>query len=683
MTARRLIAFPLLFLTFGLAAADFQIVNMDDPGVGLNDPTPVDPVGGNNGTTLGEQRLRVLERVGEIWGELLESNLTIRVEAETVFFNCGQNGTTLATAGTTFIYRFGGSPLPSTWYNSALADALSGTDRNPNANDISTRFNLGLDEDPQCSGFNGWYYGLDFNNGDQTDLLATMLHEFAHGLGFANFVDESNGSLPNGFPDTYTTHTFDVEAGKGWNDMTDAERVASAINDPDVVWNGPNVTANQATYLDAAYNIVVDGIGLQENIDTLPANFGTMYDQTITGDIILADDGTDNPTEGCEASTISLQDRIVLIDRGSCDFSTKALNAQNAGARAVIVANNQDTPIFNMGVGVVGGEVTIPAAMISMADGQRIKDNLVGGLSATMGVNPAVRSGTRAGFVRLNAEDPLNPGSSISHWTRATSPNLLMEPSINDDLSGVDLTVYQMRDIGWTVNLATDDAVDRLVYPWLSFNNQFDTVFVLNNQGSTDALVQLTGRRFTDDPFTVEVNVPAAGFVELPIDQVFPTLSDGSGFSVVAASDNDRLAGRWVTRGLQSPSADSPSQGVAVDLNDSGRVGEAVLFGYLPNDDITISAPVIVNTGAAATDVTLYFYNADGTLIETDTTSVVALEPYRPFAAPVSTLVAPGQTVSMVAHAPGQTITGVVFVFNQSFLEPAIGNAQVIDFSAP
>ena len=39
------------------AAATITIVNANEPGVGFNDPTPALPVGGNNGTTLGQQRL--------------------------------------------------------------------------------------------------------------------------------------------------------------------------------------------------------------------------------------------------------------------------------------------------------------------------------------------------------------------------------------------------------------------------------------------------------------------------------------------------------------------------------------------------------------------------------------------------------------------------------------------------
>ena len=39
------------------AAATIVIINGNAAGVGFNDPTPAAPVGGNTGTTLGEQRL--------------------------------------------------------------------------------------------------------------------------------------------------------------------------------------------------------------------------------------------------------------------------------------------------------------------------------------------------------------------------------------------------------------------------------------------------------------------------------------------------------------------------------------------------------------------------------------------------------------------------------------------------
>ena len=58
------------------------------------------------------------------------------------------------------------------------------------------------------------------------------------------------------------------------------------------------------------------------------------------------------PTDGCTAISTVLSGKLALIDRGACDFSLKAFNAQAAGAVGVIVANNQGgTAIIPMGAG--------------------------------------------------------------------------------------------------------------------------------------------------------------------------------------------------------------------------------------------------------------------------------------------------------------------------------------------
>ena len=52
----------------------------------------------------------------------------------------------------------------------------------------------------------------------------------------------------------------------------------------------------------------------------------------------------------------------------------------------------------------------------------------------------------------------LDPGSSVSHWSRTASPDLLMEPVLGDlDFADVDLTAAAFRDIGWSVNIPGED----------------------------------------------------------------------------------------------------------------------------------------------------------------------------------------------------------------------------------
>ena len=68
--------------------ATITIVNMDGPNVGLNDPTPAAPVGGNPGTSVGAQRLIVFQRVADVWGSLLDSAAEIRIQASFVPLSC-------------------------------------------------------------------------------------------------------------------------------------------------------------------------------------------------------------------------------------------------------------------------------------------------------------------------------------------------------------------------------------------------------------------------------------------------------------------------------------------------------------------------------------------------------------------------------------------------------------------
>jgi hypothetical protein len=93
-----------------------------------------------------------------------------------------------------------------------------------------------------------------------------------------------------------------------------------------------------------------------------------------SGPIVLANDGAGvSNTDGCEPFALAAG-AIALVDRGNCDFTVKAINAQNAGAGALIVANNvPGTP------GAMGGTnpaVAIPAVMVSQADGVTIKAGL-------------------------------------------------------------------------------------------------------------------------------------------------------------------------------------------------------------------------------------------------------------------------------------------------------------------
>lgn len=224
------------------AAASIVIQNNDGANTGFNDPTPVTPVGNNSGTTLGQQRLNAFQFAANIWGATLNSNVTITIRASWAALSCDSKTATIGQAGAVGIFRdFPNAPVAGTWYPAALANALSGTDLNPSQPEISAQFNSNLGN-PGCLDGTHFYLGVDNNHGNDVDLVATLMHEFAHGLGFQTFTNTGTGALNGGFPSVYDRFILDNSTGKTWVQMTNAERQASAINVGHLLWTGPQIT---------------------------------------------------------------------------------------------------------------------------------------------------------------------------------------------------------------------------------------------------------------------------------------------------------------------------------------------------------------------------------------------------------------------------------------------------------
>lgn len=232
----------LLLAMLRVEATTIAINNTDGPGEGFNDPTVVTPVGGNPGTTLGQQRLNVFQRAADIWSSAIDSDVPVIVEAAMDPLTCNAGSAILGSAGPIQVVRdFPNAPQSGTWYHSALANAMAGSDLIPGTDDISATFNSSIDNNNNClSGIN-WYLGFDHNPGAGISLLVVLLHEFAHGLGFSGFVNLTNGRLLQNFPDVFMLSTLDNSLGLHWNDMRSNEIRTSATNTGNVVWDGAKV----------------------------------------------------------------------------------------------------------------------------------------------------------------------------------------------------------------------------------------------------------------------------------------------------------------------------------------------------------------------------------------------------------------------------------------------------------
>lgn len=472
MKTRTLTVAAALVLTgAGANAANIVINNVDAPGIGFNDPTPAAPVGGNAGTTLGDQRLIVFQTAAAIWGGTLESDVTIVVQATFQPLNCSPTSGVLGSAGPIQIFGQTTSDdglVPFTWYHSALANAITGFDFEPGppdpgllvppfADDIVAFFNGAIGTDPNCLTGTDWYNGLDNDEPANTiDLLAVVMHELGHGLGFSEFASEATGALIQGIPSIYARFMLDTAQGKIFADMTDAERLQAQVAGENLVWAGPLVTATAPSVLGPRPTIrILRPKSIAGTLSVQAASFGPPLRQNggMTGKVVLVDDGVGATADACEPIQNNLNGKIALIDRGTCAFTQKVLNAQAAGAKGAIVANNVAGPPAPMGG--FSPFVTIPSVGTTLEQGDAIKAELDGGVNLKLILDKDLLAGADDnGLVRLYAPDPVQPGSSKSHFDTSATPNLLMEPAINADLTPtqtLDLTPALFQDIGWTL----------------------------------------------------------------------------------------------------------------------------------------------------------------------------------------------------------------------------------------
>jgi hypothetical protein len=452
------------------AGARITIINADGANEGFNDPTPVPPVGGNPGTTKGQQRLIAFQFAADIWGAALDSNIDIQIQAS--FDPLGANvlGAAAATASIANFEPAAGFPglAPNTNYHIALGNKRTGIDI-PAA--------VGLANFPevvaQFSSDFDFYLGLDNNHGTRNDLVVVLLHELGHGLGFSSFMSRTTGNTPAGRTDVFLENVLDGSTNGRLAPLAPADRLAAIRKVDQIVWTGSEVAAAVPTTLvfGRPELTVLQPSGIPDGRYGTAAFGPPVPPAGITGTVIVAQDGVDVSTDACEpltaANALAVRGNIALVDRGTCSFNVKVKIAQDAGAVAVLVADNvADNPAVTLGG--ADSTVTIPSVRILRDTGTAIKA-ATSPVIVTIGFDFSRRAGTDPqDRPLLYASDPIIVGSTLNHWDPIASRNLLMEPSINGDLTHsliapFDTTLAEMHDIGWFTDANLDGIEDATV----------------------------------------------------------------------------------------------------------------------------------------------------------------------------------------------------------------------------
>ena len=210
-------------------------------------------------------------------------------------------------------------------------------------------------------------------------FLSNLMHDRLYNYGFneaaGNFQNDNFGRGGASGSDAVNVEAQDGGGLDNANFATPRDGTAPRMQM--YLWAIPGLASHQVFVNGKAY-------------DAAPAEFGTQIGASVSGALQLVNDGVATVTDGCEAlPRNSLNGKVAIIDRGSCEFETKVKNAETAGAVAAIVANNTGTTeIGVMGEGTQHLRVTIPSVMVGKNDGATIK-GLVGQTATLRLASPA------------------------------------------------------------------------------------------------------------------------------------------------------------------------------------------------------------------------------------------------------------------------------------------------------
>ena len=264
-------------------------------------------------------------------------------------------------------------------------------------------------------------YDLDSDPINYLDAATTNLfywNNISHDIFFQYGFDEESGNFQER---NYT------ELGNGSDSVTADAQDGGDFNNANFFTPGDGQNPRMQMFLftgPPGNNLTINGGSLAGEYFGVPAAFGAPLpeDTPITSDLVIVLDdnagASTDDTDACDTVTnaADIQGNIAVLRRGSCEFGTKVLAAENAGAIAVIVVNNNPGAPIAMAPGAVGDQVTIPSVMINQADGEAIITALQNGDT----VNASILSNSTT----INLDSDLDNGVVVHEYAHGVSSRL-------------------------------------------------------------------------------------------------------------------------------------------------------------------------------------------------------------------------------------------------------------------
>ena len=452
-------------------ATEITIVNLDGANEGFNDNTPAAPVGGNIGTTLGEQRLIVFQYVANIWESIISSNVEIKVEAKFDILTCSSSSAVLGSAGATQVFRdFPNAPVASTWYSVALANSLAGSDLSTSP-DIAATFNSEIDNNNNCLNNTNWYYGIDGNKpANSIDLLSVVMHEIGHGLGFQTFVNTSTGAkLGNpGKNDAYMLRLEDHSMNKTWDQLSNAQRAASAIGNGDLHWVGSDVTSKVGNY-----TVGIDQGHVQQYapVTLSPGSSVSHFDSALTPDELMEPFIT-QPKTGPGLAIDLMADIGWQIFPSFSPIISKLADVsvqQGDAAQVAFVVGDNDTSLASLTFSYTSSDV-----MLIDQSGFNVTGS---GVSRTLNITPIATASGNAS-ITVTISDGVNTAFESFQLTVINTPPSVTidDPLDNENFTIADSILFQGSAI---------DTEDGDLSANIQWSSSIDGVFGVGNMINT------------------------------------------------------------------------------------------------------------------------------------------------------------------------------------------------------
>lgn len=287
----------------------------------------------------------------------------------------------------------------------------------------------------------------------------------------------------------------------------------------------------------------------------------------------------------------SLSDKIALISRGVCSFSTKIRNAQNAGADAVLVANNVAGDPTAMGSDGTPNQPTVPAYMVALSTGQALLGS--SGQSATIGKDLTYISTPNANIMAgFSSQGPTDVDFRVKPDVVAPGVNVLSSVPANACNESPCFAFFQGTSMA-APHLAGSAAVVRQQHPtWTAAHVRSAIV----NTAKRDTLTDYqTGVKTVAD-----VNIQGAGLENLPSAVGATVVLDPVSVSFGAVPSGSGQT-RTFDVTLTNVSNSAMTFGVSVDDQDDDGVGfdlSATTAELAPGASTTVTVSMSADRGA-------------------------------------------------------------------------------------